>query len=65
MVPVSSSQSIVGAVIGVGIAKGGKNINYRILGRISVGWLATPVLAAGFSYIMLFIVQNVFMQKTF
>jgi inorganic phosphate transporter, PiT family len=65
LVPVSSSQSIVGAVIGVGIAKGGKNINYRILGRISIGWLATPLIAAGFSYIMLFVVQNVFLQKIF
>ncbi len=62
LVPVSSSQSIVGGVIGIGLAKGGKNINYGILGRISLGWVMTPLISAFISYITLFIVQNVFDQ---
>jgi PiT family inorganic phosphate transporter len=65
LVPVSSSQSIVGAVIGVGIAKGGKNLNLKVLGRISLGWVATPVIAAAITFVALFIVQNVFGQIVF
>ncbi len=65
LVPVSSSQSIVGAVIGIGIAKGGKNLNLKVLGRISAGWVATPVIAAAVAFITLFIVQNVFSQVVY
>jgi inorganic phosphate transporter, PiT family len=60
LVPVSSSQAVVGAVIGIGLAKGGKNINYGILVKISTGWIATPVIAAVICFISLFIMQNVF-----
>lgn len=63
LVPVSSSQSIVGAVIGVGVAKGGRNLNFKILGKISLGWIATPAIAAIVAFIALFIVQNVFGQQ--
>jgi len=62
LVPVSASQIIVGSVIGIGIAKGGKNLRLDMLGRISIGWITAPVLAFGFSFISLFIVQNVFEQ---
>ncbi|MCF6335743.1 MAG: inorganic phosphate transporter family protein [Spirochaetales bacterium] len=65
LVPVSSSQSIVGAVIGIGLAKGGRNLNLKVLGRISGGWIATPVIAAAVSFVVLFIVQNVFSQAVF
>ena len=65
LVPVSSSQSIVGAVIGIGIAKGGKNMNLRVLGKISIGWVATPLISAVVAFIALFIVQNVFNQVVF
>ncbi|MFC1706260.1 inorganic phosphate transporter, partial [Planctomycetota bacterium] len=34
LVPVSSSQVVIGAVIGIGLAKGGRNIRYGVLGRI-------------------------------
>lgn len=65
LVPVSSSQSIVGAVIGVGLAKGGKNLNFKVLGRISLGWIATPIIATVVTFVALFIVQNVFGQKVY
>jgi len=63
LVPVSSSQSIVGAVIGISLAKGGRNINFKLLGKISLGWITTPIAAAILSYISLFFMQNVFMLK--
>jgi PiT family inorganic phosphate transporter len=46
-VPVSTSQAIVGAVLGIGILKGAKTINLRTLGRILFGWLGTPTISAG------------------
>jgi PiT family inorganic phosphate transporter len=64
LVPVSSSQVVVGAVIGIGIAKtAGRGINFRILGRIALGWLVTPALAIVLCLVSLFVVQNVFEQE--
>lgn len=63
LVPVSASQIIVGSVLGIGLAKGGKNIRYNLLGRISLGWVTAPLIAFLFSFVALFIVQNVFEQK--
>ncbi|HOO90580.1 MAG TPA: inorganic phosphate transporter [Syntrophales bacterium] len=65
LVPVSSSQAIVGAVIGIGLLKGGKGIRWKTVGGISVGWVATPLLAALISFISLFFFQNVFQQQTY
>ena len=60
MVPVSSSQVIVGCVIGIGLYKGARNINFRILGEISAGWIATPVLSGLLAFFSLFFVKNIF-----
>jgi len=65
LVPVSSSQSVVGSVLGISLAKGGRNINLSMLGKISIGWIATPLASAIFAYIALFFMQNVFMQDVF
>jgi len=64
LVPVSSSQAIVGAVIGVGLLKG-SSIRWRLFGGISSGWVVTPIIAAAVSFISLFFLQNVFEQKTY
>ena len=50
-VPVSSSQAIVGAVVGVGIVGGLRTINPKMLVKITVGWLITP-FAAGLKTIL-------------
>jgi PiT family inorganic phosphate transporter len=44
-VPVSSSQAVVGAVVGVGIVGDLRTVNPKMLARIGVGWLLTPVSA--------------------
>ena len=62
LVPVSSSQAVVGAVLGLGLAKGGRNINFRLLGKIGIGWILTPITAALISFILLFFMQNVFIR---
>jgi PiT family inorganic phosphate transporter len=65
LVPVSSSQAIVGAVVGIGLLKGGRSIRWRTLGGIACGWVTTPIIACLLSFISLFIFQNVFQQQTF
>ena len=62
LVPISSSQAIIGAVLGIGFVKGGRNVNYGVLGRISLGWITTPALSCLLAFVMLFFVQNVFEQ---
>lgn len=64
LVPVSSSQAVVGAVIGIGIVKSnGIGINVKMLWKIASGWVTTPIAAAVLSFILLFFVQNVFQQE--
>ena len=45
-VPVSTSQAIVGAVLGVGIVKGGRLVNRNAVVKIAFGWLVTPAISA-------------------
>jgi len=49
-VPVSTSQAIIGAVLGIGIAKSVKTIDHKILLRIFLGWITTPIIAGGICY---------------
>jgi PiT family inorganic phosphate transporter len=60
MVPVSSTQVIIGSVIGIGLYKGARNINFRILRDIATGWLATPLSSCILAYVSLFFVKNIF-----
>lgn len=62
LVPVSSSQAVVGAVLGIGIMKGVHNIRYIVLGKICLGWVVTPLAAGLVCWVLLFFMQNVFMQ---
>ena len=65
LVPVSSSQAVVGAVLGIGLAKSGRNIRYAVMGKIGLGWMATPLAAGLLSYILLFIMQNLFLKPVY
>jgi phosphate/sulfate permease len=60
MVPVSSSQVIIGCIIGIGLYKGVRNINFRILGEISAGWVATPIFSGLLAFVSLFFIKNLF-----
>ncbi len=65
LVPVSSSQAIVGAVVGMGLLKGGHNIQWKTVGGIAGGWITTPLVACLISFVCLFFVQNVFQQTVY
>lgn len=60
LVPVSSSQAVIGAVIGIGMAKGGRGIRWSLLGKVALGWITTPVISALICFIFLFFLENVF-----
>lgn len=62
LVPVSSSQAVVGSVVGIAILKGIAGIRWRILGNIMAGWVVTPLLAGIICFVGLFFLQNVFNQ---
>lgn len=65
LVPISSAQAVVGAIIGIGLYQGGAKMNYRLLGKIASGWVTAPVLACVISFVSLFIIQNVFNQPVY
>ncbi len=51
-VPVSSSQAVVGAIVGVGLVKGMRMINKRTMLNILVGWILTLLGSAIVAYIL-------------
>jgi PiT family inorganic phosphate transporter len=56
-VPVSTSQAVIGAVLGVGIVKGIQTVNRRTLKNILIGWFLTPVIACFLSVTLFFVVH--------
>lgn len=63
--PVSTTHSIVGAVVGFGcVALGFDKINWGEVGTIASSWVISPVLAGAVSYIIFRIVlRKVFFQR--
>jgi len=60
MIPVSSSQVIVGCIMGIGLYKGAKNINFRVLRDIAAGWITTPLASGVLAFFSLFFMKNIF-----
>ena len=52
-VPVSSSQAIVGAVVGVGLVGDVQTVSLKMLSRISIGWIMTPVAGGVLAYLFI------------
>jgi PiT family inorganic phosphate transporter len=48
-IPVSTTHTLVGAVLGVGLARGIGAVDMRVVGHIVVSWVATLPVAAGLS----------------
>jgi len=49
-IPVSTSQAIVGAVMGVGLVHGVKTVSRRKMTEIAVGWVATPMVSGATAF---------------
>ncbi|MBO4294879.1 MAG: inorganic phosphate transporter [Alphaproteobacteria bacterium] len=65
LVPVSSTQAVIGAILGIGLFKGGRGINWSITSRIVIGWFSTPLISLLICFICLFVLQNVFNLTVF
>ena len=44
-VPVSSSQAVVGAIVGVGIVRDTRTVSSKMLVKIAIAWALTPLSA--------------------
>lgn len=64
-VPVSSTQAVIGAIVGIGLVKGGKGIKWSLVLRVVSGWVASPIIAFVLSFISLFFMENVFKQTIY
>jgi predicted phosphate transport protein (TIGR00153 family) len=51
--PVSTSQAIVGAVLGIGLAVGMRSVNKRTLAHIVLGWIAILIVSGILSFAMI------------
>ena len=60
LVPVSSSQAVVGAIFGISILQGITAVKWNVLGKIIAGWIVTPIFAGIVCFVGLFFLQNVF-----
>ena len=63
LVPVSSSQAVIGAVVGIALLRRGRGLRPRLLGGIVAGWAVTPFIAGVLCFVALFFLQNVFNQN--
>lgn len=57
--PVSTTHTLVGAVLGVGLARGIDAIDLRVVGRVMVSWVVTVPAGAGLAIVFFFILKNV------
>jgi PiT family inorganic phosphate transporter len=58
-IPVSTTHTLVGAVLGVGIARGIEAIDLRVVGRIFVSWVVTIPAGAGLAIVFYSIFKTI------
>lgn len=58
--PISTTQTLVGAVLGVGMARGIAAINLSVVRNIVVSWVITLPVGAGLSIIFFWIMKAIF-----
>ncbi|RXE47281.1 inorganic phosphate transporter [Chromohalobacter israelensis] len=58
--PVSTTQTLVGAVLGVGLARGMAALNLRVLGTIALSWVITLPAGALLSIMFFFMFKGMF-----
>ncbi len=60
LVPVSSTQIVIGAVLGIGLVKGAREIDNHTLAGMGIGWITAPLSAGILMYLLLFVLDRVF-----
>ncbi len=51
-IPVSTSQSVVGAVVGAGLVNGIKKVNFGVFKNIAIAWVSSPTVAGLLAYLV-------------
>lgn len=59
-IPVSTSQSVVGAVVGAGLVNGVKNVNFGVFKRIAIAWVSSPTAAGLLTYAVAWLAKGYF-----
>jgi len=59
-IPVSTSQAVVGAVMGAGLTKGRKAVNFGVFKNIGIAWISSPTVAGLLSYLVALATQSYF-----
>ncbi len=59
--PVSTTHTLVGAVLGIGIARGIGALNLGVIGSIFMSWIITLPVGAGLSILFFFILRGIFL----
>lgn len=59
-IPVSTTHTLVGAVLGVGLARGMGALNGKVVGKIFVSWVVTLPIGAALSILFFFIFRAIF-----
>tara|TARA_B110000858_G_scaffold198514_1_gene266026 strand:+ start:41256 stop:42530 length:1275 start_codon:yes stop_codon:yes gene_type:complete len=59
-IPVSTTHTLVGAVLGVGLARGIGALNLNVVGRVFLSWVVTLPVGAGISIVFFFLFKAVF-----
>ena len=52
-IPISTTHTLVGSVVGVGLAGGASSVDFRVFGKIAASWVAS-IPAAGFGAMILY-----------
>jgi PiT family inorganic phosphate transporter len=60
-VPVSTSQGVIGGVLGIGIVRGVNTVSRRTLRNILIGWILTPVAACFLALVLNFLIHLKYM----
>jgi len=58
-IPISTTHTLVGAVLGVGLARGIEAIDLRVVGRIFVSWIVTIPVGAVLAIVFFFLFRTV------
>ena len=58
--PVSTTHTLVGAVLGVGLARGMDKLNGRVIGKIFISWIVTLPIGAALSIVFFFLFRAIF-----
>ena len=58
--PISTTHTLVGAVLGVGLARGMAALNLRIVGTIFASWIVTLPAGAGLAIMFFFMFKGIF-----